>query len=142
MIQRYGKYIPYFLFAVTLIATLVSLFFSEVMKLPACTLCWYQRIAMYPLVIIISVAIIKKDLNNLIYYVLPISIIGWLIALYQNLLYYNIIPESIAPCTSGVPCTTKFIQLFGFIDIPLGSFLTFTFIIICTIILFKIQKKH
>lgn len=137
---RYRKYIPYFLFFITLISTLASLYFSEIMKLPPCTLCWYQRIAMYPLVVITAVAIVKKDLQNLAYYVLPISIIGWLIALYHNLLYYHIIPESIAPCQVGISCTTKLVKLFGFMDIPLGSFISFTIIIICTIIYMKKRR--
>ena len=141
--KKYISFIPYFLFAVALISTLASLFFSEVMKLPPCVLCWYQRIAMYPLVIITAVAILKKDLNNLVYYVLPLGILGWLIALYHNLLYYHILPESIAPCQTGISCTTRLIEIFGFITIPLGSFIAFTIILICTIIYqrFYVSKR-
>lgn len=108
-----------------LIATIGSLYFSEVMKLPPCTLCWYQRIFMYPLVYVLAVAIVSED-KRLKYYCLPLSITGLLIATYHNLLYYHIIPESIAPCTSGISCTTRQIEWLGFITIPLLSLVAFT----------------
>jgi disulfide bond formation protein DsbB len=110
-----------------LIATLGSLFFSEVMQLTPCVLCWYQRIIMYPLVLILTVGILLRD-PRLRFYVLPLSIIGLTIAVYHNLLYYNILPESIAPCTAGVSCTTRQIEWLGFITIPLMSLAAFTVI--------------
>src|SRR5664279_3722944 len=90
-----------FALLVATLATLGSLFFSEVLKLPPCVLCWYQRICMYPLFLILAVSIWKKD-KNLPFFVLPLSMIGTIIAIYHNLLYYKIIPESLAPCTLGV----------------------------------------
>ena len=124
------KYILYLALVQSIIATLGSLYFSEIMKLPPCVLCWYQRILMYPLVIIISVGILRRD-KGLPLYVLPMSILGWVIALYHNLLYYKILPEAAAPCTMGVSCTTKQIEWFGFVTIPLLSFIAFTVITIC-----------
>ncbi len=114
-----------------LIATLVSLFFSLVMQLPPCDLCWYQRIAMYPLVIILAIGIWKKDVKGSLVYAWPLAIIGWIIALYHNLLYYNILPESVVPCSAGISCTTKYIEYFGFVTIPLLSLLAFSVIIVC-----------
>lgn len=137
--QKVIRHIPYVILITSLISTLTSLYFSEIMHLAPCVLCWYQRICMYPLIIISAVGILTKD-KKLPYYILPLSVIGWGIALYHNLLYYKILPESIAPCRAGVSCTTKLIELFGFITIPLGSFLAFTFIIICTIIYLKYRK--
>ena len=96
------------------VALLGSLFFSLVMQLPPCDLCWYQRIAMYPLVLIIGLGILKKD-KVFFDYAFPLAIIGWVIALYHNLLYYKILPESAAPCLQGISCTTVFFQWFGFI---------------------------
>lgn len=138
--KRYISYIPYLIFSFSLVATLGSLFFSEIMKLPPCVLCWYQRIAMYPLVAITAVGILKKD-KNFPYYVLPLSIGGLIIALYHNLLYYKILPESIAPCMQGVSCTTKQIELFGFITIPFMSLIAFAIITGFMIIYLKLQKK-
>lgn len=106
------------------ISTLGSLYFSEILKFPPCVLCWYQRISMYPLVVILAVGIWKKD-KNLPLFVLPLSLIGAAIALYHNLLYYKILPESSAPCTLGISCTTKFIEWFGFVTIPFLSLSAF-----------------
>jgi len=110
-----------------IVATLGSLFFSQILNLPPCLLCWYQRIFMYPLIVILAVGIWKKD-KNIPLFVLPLSLIGTIIAIYHNLLYYKIIPESLAPCTLGVSCTTKQIELLGFITIPLLSLCAFLLI--------------
>lgn len=107
-----------------------SLFFSEILHYPPCVLCWYQRIAMYPLVLIIAIGIAKKD-KNVALYILPLSLIGLGISIFHNLLYYNIIPEAAAPCLQGVSCTTKFIEYFGFITIPFLSMISFVVVSAC-----------
>jgi len=109
------------------ISTLGSLFFSEVMKLPPCVLCWYQRIFMYPLVFILTVGILRQD-RNLQAYIQPLVVMGAAFAFYHNLLYYNVIPESFSPCVQGISCTSRQIEWFGFITIPLLSLLAFLFI--------------
>jgi len=121
------------------VASLGSLYFSEVLKFPPCVLCWYQRIFMYPLVLILAVGIWKKD-KNLAYFTLPLSITGAVIVFYHNLLYYNIIPQSQAPCTLGISCTTKFFEWFGFITIPLLSLSAF--ITITILMLFHRKSKN
>lgn len=110
-----------------------SLYFSEMQQFPPCTLCWYQRIALYPLVVILAIGITTKD-KFVHYYVLTLAGIGWAISVFHNLLYYNIIPESAAPCVAGISCTTKYIEWFGFVTIPLLSFLAFSTIIILTVL--------
>lgn len=120
------------------VATLGSLYFSEILKFPPCVLCWYQRIFMYPLVIILAVGIWKKD-KNLPFFVLPLSIAGALIAIYHNLLYYKIIPENTTPCILGVSCTTKFIEWLGFITIPFLSLFAFSLI---TILMLFYKKQN
>lgn len=111
-------------FQVALVATLGSLFFGEVLKYPPCTLCWYQRICMYPLVIIFGSAIWTDDYKYLKQSA-PLTLIGLVIASYHNLLYYGWIPDSITPCTQGVSCTSKQVEIFGFLTIPLMSWLSF-----------------
>ena len=123
----------------SLVAMLGSLFFSEVLKFPPCTLCWYQRICMYPLVAILGVGMIQKD-KRVYIYALPLSIVGMCISVYHNLLYYKIIPESIKQCSFGVSCTTKFVSWFGFITIPFLALCAFTVIIVCLVIL--VVKKN
>jgi len=112
------------------LALVGSLFFSLVMSLPPCDLCWYQRICIYPLVLIIGVGIVKKDKSFLLY-AIPLAVIGWFFALYHNLLYYKIIPETLAPCQAGISCTTRYYELFGLISIPLLSLAAFSLIIVC-----------
>lgn len=125
------RYSGYLAWTVSLFSLTGSLFFSEVMKLPPCVLCWYQRILMYPLVAVIGVGLLRKD-RGLVFYVLPLSLLGTLVALYHNLLYYHILPENIAPCTAGVSCTTRLIEIFGFVTIPLLSLTAFIMISILT----------
>ncbi len=127
MIEPIKKYSHYMAWTIALLATLGSLYFSNIRHLPPCVLCWFQRIFMYPLILIIGIGIVKKD-KNLSDYALPLSIIGILISLYHNLLYYKILPESVAPCTNGISCTTFQINYLGFITIPLLSFIAFAFI--------------
>jgi disulfide bond formation protein DsbB len=116
------------LFAVWLLATcgtLGSLFFSEVMDFAPCALCWYQRIFMYPLVLMVPVGLFPFD-GAVVRYSLPLVGAGWLVAGYHTLLYEGIIPESAAPCSQGASCSEQYIELLGFLSIPLLSLLTFT----------------
>ncbi len=135
--KQYSSYIAWF---VALLAMLGSLYFSEIKGFPPCVLCWYQRIVMYPLVIIIAVGMIKKD-TYLPYYVLPLTILGMIVSIYHNLLYYNILPESAGPCLAGVSCTTKFIAYFGFLTIPLLSLLALTTITVLMIVHKKLNNE-
>jgi disulfide bond formation protein DsbB len=108
-------------------ATLGALFFSEVMGLPPCVLCWYQRIFMFPLALLLPVGLFPFD-PKIARYALPLSMIGGLIALFHLLLTYGLIPESIKPCVQGVPCAQNPIEWFGFITIPLLSLTSFSII--------------
>ena len=114
---------------VALVSTLGSLFFSEVMKFPPCLLCWYQRICMYPLVLLFLVGMFPVS-KAVVKYSLPLILSGWVIAVYHNLLYYKILPESAAPCVQGISCTTAHIEWLGFITIPFLSLSAFTLLII------------
>ena len=113
---------------VTSVSVLGSLFFSYVMEFAPCVLCWYQRIFLFPLVIILAVGLFPFD-KRVVKYALPLAIAGWLTAFYHNLLYAGIIPESIQPCSQGVSCTEEYIDLFGFLTIPMLALLSFSTII-------------
>lgn len=115
---------------VSLVATMGSLFFSEVMELPPCVLCWYQRICMYPLALITTVGLVTRD-HRVGHYAWPLVFAGLAVAIYHNLLYYHLIPESIAPCATGVSCTDRQIEWFGIVTIPLLSLSGFTLIALC-----------
>jgi disulfide bond formation protein DsbB len=105
-------------------ATLGSLFFSEVMELPPCSLCWVQRIFMFPLAIILLFGLFPFD-PQVVRYALPLAVIGGAVALYHLLLQIGIIPESAAPCRQGVSCTEAQVEIFGFVSIPMLSLLAF-----------------
>ncbi len=132
MIKTLQQNALYIAFIQSIVAFLGSMYFSNILMYPPCVLCWYQRIAMFPLVLILGVGIILKE-KNIYAYTLPLALIGWTISLYHNLLYYKFIPDTLAPCVSGVSCTTKYVEYFGFVTIPLLAFVAFTVIIISVI---------
>ena len=138
--ERHNEFLIYLACSIALVATVGSLFFSEVMQLPPCVLCWYQRIAMYPLVIIIGVGIITRD-GHFKNYALLLALVGLAISIYHNLLYYGLIPESIAPCAEGVSCTSRQIEWLGFITIPLLALAAFTGAAMC-LLSYKTKKTE
>ena len=113
-----------------IVAMAGSLYFSNVLGWTPCVLCWYIRIAMYPLVLLLAVAILRKS-KDIEYYILPQIIIGLGISAYDYLLQLGVISEKLAPCTNGVSCATRYHTWFGFVTIPLLSFIAFIIIIIC-----------
>src|SRR6185295_8265956 len=97
--QQYGAYLA---LVPALTAMLGSLYYSEIAGFIPCTLCWYQRILMYPLVVIILVGILKQD-EYLPNYVLPFSIIGMGVSTYHYLIELGFLPHP-AVCSVGIPC--------------------------------------
>lgn len=121
-------------------ATLGSLFFSEVMGLKPCVLCWYQRIFMYPLVVILLAGMFPLD-KSVIRYTLPLAVIGWLFAVYHYLIYSGYIPESLQPCDKEASCADINLEIFGFITIPMLSILSYS-AIIALLLLFRNKAKE
>lgn len=116
------------------IAMCGSLFFSEVMNWPPCLLCWYQRILMYPLTLVLAIGIFRND-RKVHLYVLPFSIIGAGVSLYHYLLIKTTwFPPP--PCTNGVPCNVDYIDWLGFINIPFMA-LTAFLIITCMMVVWS-----
>jgi len=123
------------------VSTTISVFFSSVLEYEPCVLCWYQRICLFPLIFIFGAGLFPAFDKSVIKYALPLTIAGGLTALYHTLLYAGIIPESIQPCSQGVSCTEKYIELFGFISIPMMSFFTFSTLVTLLIILKRRTSK-
>jgi len=121
-------------FVISLVSTLGSLFFSEIMNFIPCSLCWYQRIFMYPLVFLFSINLLFPD-EKIFKYSFPLAFVGWIISVYHNLLMFKIIPEKLSPCIQGVPCSVDYINWLGFITIPLLSFFAYTIVLILLIAL-------
>ncbi len=117
-----------FALVVAAVATAGSLYFSLGMGLVPCTLCWYQRILMYPLVVVLGVGILRRD--SVAAYVLPLSIPGFVVAAYHN--YLQMTPASGA-CTGEVPCSVPQYRFFtdvvaGGVTIPQMSLTAFALI--------------
>ncbi len=111
---------------VALVATLGSLYYSEVAHFTPCLLCWYQRIAMYPLVVILGIAAVHSDLS-IRRYVLPIVSIGAAISLYHYQLE-RFPSQASSVCSIDVPCTTVWVWQFHFISIPFMALSAFALI--------------
>jgi len=103
------------------------------MEFPPCVLCWYQRLCLVPLVIILGRGLFPYD-RAVVKYALPLTAAGWLLAAYHNLLYAGIVPASLQPCTQGVSCTEQYLE-FGFLSIPLLALLSFTLLMGILIVL-------
>ena len=116
------------------VSILGSLFFSEIMEFAPCALCWYQRVFMFPLVILLLVGLFPFD-KSIIKYALPLALTGWGFALYHFLLYSGFIPENLQPCSQGVSCSETYLDLFGFLSIPMLSLISFSILIALLFIL-------
>jgi hypothetical protein len=114
-------------FAVAALATVGSLYFSEVAHFEPCRLCWYQRIAMYPLVVILGIAAWRRD-PGVRRYAAPVAVIGALIATYHYALEWLPWLDSGA-CSASTPCTIVWFREFGFISLPYLALSAFLLIV-------------
>ncbi len=119
---------------IALVSTLVALFIGEVTGKTPCTLCWFQRAFMFPLVVILAVGCYISDFG-VWRYALPVTVVGWFIALYHSLLYLGVIPESIKPCGAGPSCSSADMMIFGSIPLPLLSLGAFTLIAVLLVLI-------
>lgn len=113
--------------AVAFLATAGSLFFSEVAHFEPCLLCWYQRIAMYPLVAILGVGVLRRDRGAAVYAVV-LAAIGAVIAAYHVALEWFPALDSGA-CDATSPCTLIWFRVFGFISLPTLALVAFGLIL-------------
>ena len=122
------------------VATLGSLFFSEIMEVPVCVLCWYQRIALYPLVLILAIGLLPFD-PRVLHYTTALTVAGWLTAAYHVLLVAGFIPESAQPCVQGIPCSETHLSLLGFLNIPTLSLATFSAIGVLLFFAYRMESS-
>lgn len=133
------KYQMHCLFAITTIGTLGSLYLSMILALPVCNLCWYQRMFLFPLPILILIALIKKDFKAHIY-VFYFALIGALFALYHAILQSGIFVRDTVFCNPNsaiIDCSIPDFTYFGFVTIPVLSFAVFIFILYVSSPLFR-----
>ncbi|MCW1927423.1 disulfide formation protein C [Bhargavaea beijingensis] len=125
---------------VSLVATAGSLYFSEVRGYIPCELCWYQRILMYPMVVIGAVAIFRKDFRVAVY-TLALSVIGGLISLYHYGIQKLPALQDSAPSCGQVSCTGAYINWMGFVTIPFLALTAFIIIAVLSLLMLKRQKE-
>lgn len=123
----------YIALLVAWVATLGSLYFSEVMGFIPCQLCWYQRIFMYPMAGLLALGLLRSD-THLPHLVIPFTLVGGSISVYHYLLQKTSIFDSAATCAVGVPCTTAWINWFGFVTIPFLALLAFFLITVFSLV--------
>lgn len=114
---------------ISLAATLSALFIGEVMGQTPCVLCWYQRIFMFPLALLLAIASFRSD-GGIWRYTLPLAALGWTVAAYHVLVYSEAIPQPITPCSAEFSCSGDAMVLFGSIPIPVLSLLSFSAILV------------
>lgn len=116
-------------FVVAAACTAGSLYLSEIADFTPCPLCWYQRICMYPLVLLLGIAAFRRD-RSIRFYALPLAAIGAVISAYHA--WIQAFPPSGGSsfCTLEAPCTERYIWEFGFVSIPFMALCGFAFIIV------------
>lgn len=129
-VRPIGFFALYLAFALALVSTLGALFIGEVLGQAPCVLCWYQRIAMFPLALILGIGALTEDLG-VRRYALPLALAGEAVALWHSGLYAGLLPETIAPCTrEGPSCTDAAMTTLG-LPIPYLSLTAFAGVILC-----------
>ncbi|MBY6270778.1 MAG: disulfide bond formation protein B [Caldibacillus debilis] len=130
----------FFSWCVSIVATFGSLYFSEIRQFEPCELCWYQRILMYPLTVLLGMAVVRKDFRISLY-ALVLSVIGGSISLYHYLIQkVPFFTENAISC-GRIPCTAQYINWFGFITIPFLALTAFILIAGANYIVWKKWKE-
>lgn len=109
---------------VSVVATSSALFIGEVMGMTPCVLCWYQRIAMFPMAVVLGIACFSDDRRGAVY-ALPLALAGAALAGYHTLLVANFIPKAWLPCSAGVSCADQKLEILNGIPIPWLSLAAF-----------------
>ncbi len=127
------------IFAISGVALLGSLAYSNIVGFPPCELCWIQRIFIYPQVLLAFIAMLRKE--KIVVYLLPMSVIGAVVALYHSYIQWGG-GISIAPCVAvGGECSKVFVSEFGYITIPFMSLAVFAYLIAVSVIYSRAAKK-
>ncbi len=123
------KYILELLFFGILSAVVGSLVYSDIVGFLPCDLCWWQRIFMYPQLVIVALALYRKD-KTVIDYLVPLSVIGAVLALYQSFVQWGFSFGVTGGCVAvGGECAKVYFTQYSYITIPFMSFTVFIYII-------------
>jgi disulfide bond formation protein DsbB len=132
-----GLYICWF---ISLVATGGSLYFSDVVGYPPCTYCWYQRILMYPNVILLGIAAVRRD-HRQVLYTLPLSVLGIGMSSFHYLTQKTGLLKTVGHSCGIIPCDTTYINWFGFITIPFLALTAFVLLTIMQILILRAMRR-
>lgn len=138
LVGRWGVWLA---LALALAALGMSLYYSEVLGIVACSLCWWQRIFMYPLVPLFALALMRREEKMIALYAIVLSVIGAGFALYQHAL--QTLGEGSLPCPAnpeGISCAQRFLFEFGYVTFPLIAFSLFAFVIVIMLFVRKYRS--
>ena len=123
---------------VALVASLGSLYLSDVVGFVPCLLCWYQRIAMYPLVVVLGVSAVRGD-ASVWRYALPLSVVGAVIAAYHVTIQFQ--PSlDVGMCSAGATCTGRYLNVFGFVSIPVMAGMGFLLVTVLLLLVRALER--
>ncbi|GIX54926.1 disulfide bond formation protein DsbB [Sphaerotilus sulfidivorans] len=111
------------------LATAGALFIGEIMLMVPCTLCWYQRIFMFPIAIILTIACFSEDRRGAVY-AWALAAGGAVVAGYHTLLVAGWIPKSWLPCQAGISCADQKLDILNGLQIPWLALAAFLLILI------------
>lgn len=112
---------------VAAVATAGSLYFSEVANYEPCRLCWFQRIAMYPIAVVLLIALIRRDLAAR-WYAIPMAVVGAGVSIYHYYIEWN--PEAESGCSAFNPCSLVWFRRFGFVSLPFMALCGFVSVVV------------
>ena len=136
-VGQQGWVLIFICWLIAMAALFGSLFFSEVMGLKPCVLCWWQRVFIYPLAVLFLVGLFPQEDKvdrSVVRYTLPLAVIGLGFAIYHYLVYSGFIPESLQPCSEDLSCAEINLELMGFVTIPMLSIFAYSAIIMLLVI--------
>jgi disulfide bond formation protein DsbB len=125
---------------VALMASVGSLIYSEVIGFEPCRLCWFQRIAMYPMAVVLLVGAIRRE-TAVKFYALPLSLVGLGISIWHYLIQSFPSLSEGASCNPAIPCSAKYVDIFGFVSIPFMAGAGFTLISVLLLLYVRAPKQ-
>ena len=130
-------------FLIALVSSIFPLVYSEIIHYAPCNLCWWQRVFMFPQLLLFGVALWDKD-RKVLRYSLPLLCVGFAVSVYQNFGYYFGEKLSSAPCdASGVSCYQHLVSEFGgYISIPMLALTAFFALLMLTLVVHFYKKKN
>lgn len=136
----YQRHVVGWAWGIAFIATAGSLYFSEIVGFVPCPFCWYQRFAMYPLVLVLGVGLARAH-PGIWRFALPLPLVGLAIATYHVALQFQPTLD-LVPCEGGVPCSGRYVAVFGFISIPAMAGAAFLMITALLLLLWRLEREN